>query len=61
MLAGVAGRLLCKVREVNSGAARCEVRENLLEAARLREIDVVLALGPLRPLGDGSAGDVRES
>ena len=31
-----------QVREVNSGAARREVREKLLEAARRREIDVVL-------------------
>ena len=30
------------VREVNSGAARREAREKLLEAARRREIDVVL-------------------
>ena len=30
------------VREVNSGAAKREVREKLLEAARRREIDVVL-------------------
>ncbi len=31
-----------QVREVNSGAARRETREKLLEAARRREIDVVL-------------------
>ncbi|MBK7928959.1 MAG: recombinase family protein [Bryobacterales bacterium] len=31
-----------QVREVNSGAARRPVREKLLEAARRREIDVVL-------------------
>jgi putative DNA-invertase from lambdoid prophage Rac len=31
-----------QVREVNSGAARREVREKLLEAARRREIDLVL-------------------
>jgi putative DNA-invertase from lambdoid prophage Rac len=31
-----------QVREVNSGAAKREARENLLEAARRREIDVVL-------------------
>jgi len=31
-----------QVREVNSGAARREARERLLEAARRREIDVVL-------------------
>ena len=31
-----------QVREVNSGAARREAREKLLEAARRREIDVVL-------------------
>ena len=31
-----------QVREVNSGVARREARERLLEAARRREIDVVL-------------------
>src|SRR5881275_3480382 len=31
-----------QVREVNSGAARRQAREKLLEAARRREIDVVL-------------------
>jgi DNA invertase Pin-like site-specific DNA recombinase len=31
-----------QVREVNSGAARREAREQLLEAASRREIDVVL-------------------
>ena len=31
-----------QVREVNSGAARRETRERLLEAARRREIDLVL-------------------
>ena len=31
-----------QVREVNSGAAKREARERLLEAARRREIDVVL-------------------
>ena len=31
-----------QVREVNSGAARREVREKLIEATRRREIDVVL-------------------
>ena len=31
-----------KVREVNSGAVRREAREKLLEAARRREIDIVL-------------------
>jgi DNA invertase Pin-like site-specific DNA recombinase len=30
------------VREVNSGAARREAREKLIESAHLREIDVVL-------------------
>src|SRR5512135_1741287 len=34
--------LALQVREVNSGAARREVREKLLEAARRRDIDVVL-------------------
>ena len=31
-----------QVREVNSGAAKWEARESLLEAARRREIDIVL-------------------
>ena len=31
-----------QVREVNSGAARREAREKILEAARRREIDLVL-------------------
>jgi DNA invertase Pin-like site-specific DNA recombinase len=31
-----------QVREVGSGAARRQVREKLLDAARRREIDVVL-------------------
>jgi putative DNA-invertase from lambdoid prophage Rac len=31
-----------QIREVNSGAARREAREKLLEAARRREIDLVL-------------------
>jgi resolvase-like protein len=42
-----------QVREVNSGAAKREAREKLLEAARRREIDVVLVwrLDPMcRPL-----------
>ena len=34
--------LALQVREVNSGAAKREARERLLEAARRREIDVVL-------------------
>jgi putative DNA-invertase from lambdoid prophage Rac len=42
MLPGGAGRLPCNVREVGSGAAKREAREKLLEAARRREIDVVL-------------------
>jgi len=44
--AGVCARrgwtIALQVREVNSGAARREAREKLLEAARRREIDVVL-------------------
>jgi len=39
---GAAGPSLCKFREVNSGAARRKARERLLEAARRREIDLVL-------------------
>ena len=48
-----------QVREVNSGAAKREARERLLEAARRREIDIVLVwpLGSLGPLGNRSAGD----
>jgi len=34
--------LALQVREVNSGAARREAREKMLEAARRREIDIVL-------------------
>jgi DNA invertase Pin-like site-specific DNA recombinase len=34
--------IVLQIREVNSGAARREAREKLLEAARRREIDVVL-------------------
>ena len=34
--------VVMQVREVNSGATRREAREKLLEAARRREIDVVL-------------------
>jgi len=34
--------LALQVREVNSGAARREAREKVLEAARRREIDIVL-------------------
>jgi len=36
------GAVAVQVREVNSGSARQEAREKLLEAARRREIDVVL-------------------
>src|SRR5713101_3565959 len=35
-------RVAVQVREVNSGAAKREAREKLLEAARRREIDLVL-------------------
>jgi len=34
--------IVVQVREVNSGAARREAREKLLDAARRREIDIVL-------------------
>ena len=34
--------IVLQVREVNSGAARREAREKVLEAARRREIDLVL-------------------
>src|SRR5438445_6603186 len=49
-----------QVREVGSGAAKREARERLLEAARRREIDVVLvwlAPGPLGPIGNRSTRD----
>ena len=39
---GAAGTIALQVREVNSGAAKRKARERLLEAARRREIDVVL-------------------
>src|ERR1035441_7220068 len=39
---GATGRIAVNVREVGSGAAKREARKNLLEAARRREIDVVL-------------------
>jgi putative DNA-invertase from lambdoid prophage Rac len=47
------------VREVGSGAVKREAREKIVEAARRREIDVVLVwrLGPLGPVRDGSVGD----
>ena len=35
-------KVALQIREVNSGAARREAREKLLEAARRREIDIVL-------------------
>jgi putative DNA-invertase from lambdoid prophage Rac len=34
--------IVLQIREVNSGAARRKAREKVLEAARRREIDVVL-------------------
>jgi hypothetical protein len=48
-----------QVREVNSGAARREAREKMLEAARRREIDLVLVwrLDRWGPVSDGSADD----
>ena len=47
-----------QVREVGSGAAKREARERLLEAARRREIDVVLVWRLDRwPVGNRSAGD----
>ena len=50
--------IAANVREVGSGAAKRETREKLLEAARRREIDVVLVWRLDRwPLGNGSAGD----
>ena len=42
MLPGGAGPLPMQVREVGSGAVQRQAREKLLEAARRREIDVVL-------------------
>jgi predicted site-specific integrase-resolvase len=48
-----------QIREVNSGAVKREAREKLLEAARRREIDLMLVwrLDRWRPVGNGSAGD----
>ena len=45
-------------REVDSGAVKRESREKLREAARRREIDVVLSVAarPLGLVGNGSAG-----
>src|SRR5262249_8704462 len=40
--------IVLQVREVNSGAARREAREKLMEAARRRPIDVVLVWRPGR-------------
>jgi len=40
--AGRRWTIALQVREVNSGAARREAREKLLQAARRQEIDVVL-------------------
>jgi DNA invertase Pin-like site-specific DNA recombinase len=49
-----------QVREVNSGAAKREARQNVLEAARRREIDLVLVLatGPLGPVRNRSTGNL---
>ena len=41
-----------QIREVNSGVVRREAREKVLEAARRREIDLVLVW----PVDNGSAG-----
>ena len=48
-----------QVHEVNSGAAKREAREQVLAAARRRDINLVLVwrLGPLGPVGNGSDGD----
>src|ERR1700684_343247 len=50
-----------QVREVGSGAAKREAREKLLEAARRRQIDVVLAWRAERRgrAGDGLPGRAR--
>src|SRR5947207_16027174 len=42
MPAGGGWTIALQVREVNSGAARREAREKILEAARRRELDLVL-------------------
>lgn len=55
--ADAAGTITLQVREVNSGAARREAREKLLEAAPRREIDVVLVWPLDRPVIDGFTGD----
>jgi len=48
-----------QVKEVGSGAVERELRQELLDAARRREIDVVtgMAVGPMGPLVDGFSGD----
>jgi putative DNA-invertase from lambdoid prophage Rac len=38
--------LVAQIKEVGSGASQRELRDNLLAAARRREIDVVLGLRP---------------
>lgn len=48
--------IVMQVREVNSRAAKREAREKVIDAARRREIDVVLVWpGSLGLLGNGSA------
>ena len=48
-----------QIREIGSGALKRQAREKLIEAARRREIDVVLVwrLDRLGPLRNRSAGD----
>jgi len=42
MPTGAGGPIAMQVRDVGSGAVRRQAREQLMEAARRREIDVVL-------------------
>ena len=53
-------RIALQVKEIGSGASRRERREKLLEAARRREINVVLVwpLDPLGPVSGRSADDL---
>jgi hypothetical protein len=56
--AGRGWTITLQVKEIGSGASQRERREQLPEAARRREIDVVLVwrLDPLGPVGHGPAG-----
>jgi len=59
MPTGAGGPIAMQVRDVGSGAARRQAREQLREAVRRREIDAVLVwrLESLGPVSDRPAGD----